>query len=112
VTVCYLAGPMTGLPEFNYPEFHRRARQLRDLGVTVRSPAEIDYREDLHPRGTLPAGEYLRCGLRLMLTCETLILLPGWGASKGAQLEVHVAVACGMPVHLFDDYVKKVTGGG
>ncbi|MCY1527250.1 hypothetical protein D9M68_623110 [compost metagenome] len=36
----YLAGPMTGLPEFNYPAFHAEAARLRALGYQVENPAE------------------------------------------------------------------------
>ena len=36
----YLAGPMTGLPEFNYPAFHAEAARLRQLGYHVENPAE------------------------------------------------------------------------
>jgi hypothetical protein len=36
----YLAGPMTGLPEFNYPAFNAEAARLRALGYQVENPAE------------------------------------------------------------------------
>ena len=36
----YLAGPMTGLPEYNYPAFHAEAARLRGLGFHVENPAE------------------------------------------------------------------------
>lgn len=38
----YIAGPMSGIPDFNYPMFHRVAKHLRDRGVDVRNPAEND----------------------------------------------------------------------
>ncbi|MBF3131496.1 DUF4406 domain-containing protein, partial [Pseudomonas aeruginosa] len=36
----YLAGPMTGLPEHNFPAFHAEAARLRSLGYQVENPAE------------------------------------------------------------------------
>ena len=31
----YIAGPMSGLPEFNHPAFHAAAAQLRGAGYIV-----------------------------------------------------------------------------
>lgn len=36
----YLAGPMSGYPNFNFAAFDFAARKLRDLGFGVFSPAE------------------------------------------------------------------------
>ena len=38
----YLAGPMRGYPEFNFPAFHAAAAKLRAEGHTVFNPAERD----------------------------------------------------------------------
>lgn len=83
----YLSGPMTGLPDNNYPAFNAEAARLRALGYDIVNPAE------LKP----PASEsdewhhYLRRDLREMLTCDGLALMPGWHNSKGAHLEIQVA---------------------
>ena len=37
----YIAGPMTGLPDLNFPTFHTEAARLRSLGHEVINPAEI-----------------------------------------------------------------------
>lgn len=88
----YLAGPMTGLPEFNYPAFHAEAARLRQLGYHVENPAENNA-----PADTTWSG-YLRLALTQLIACEAIALLPGWDKSKGARLEYHVASELGMQV--------------
>ncbi|HIE6232341.1 TPA: DUF4406 domain-containing protein [Pseudomonas aeruginosa] len=87
----YLAGPMTGLPEHNFPAFHAEAARLRSLGYQVENPAE---------HGEIPGFEwadYLRLDLQKLLTCQAIALLPGWTTSRGALLERYVAFQLGMP---------------
>lgn len=43
----YIAGPMSGLPEFNYPAFNRAAAVLRAQGHHVENPAENPARQAL-----------------------------------------------------------------
>ena len=42
MTRIYIAGPMSGLPDLNYPAFHAMAERLRAKGLHVESPAEND----------------------------------------------------------------------
>jgi hypothetical protein len=90
----YLSGPMTGLPQFNFPAFHAEAARLRAIGLTVVNPAEINAE---HP-GTW--AEAMRADLRALLDCDTVALLPGWQDSRGAKLELQLAHALGMQVLL------------
>lgn len=89
----YIAGPMTGLPKYNFPAFNAAAAHLRGMGHEVVNPAELPAPDD-------PTWEnYLRGALRAMLTCEAVVLLPGWVKSNGARLERMVADRLRMPVY-------------
>lgn len=79
----YIAGPMTGLPNFNYDAFHVAAFQWRNMGWTVLNPAEsFDGRQDL------PYQKYMTNAVELVLRARAIALLPNWQNSKGAQMEV------------------------
>jgi len=93
----YLSGPMTGIPEWNFPAFHSAAADLRAKGWTIVSPAELttDTSKSWH--------ECLRTDLRALCDCEGLILLPGWEHSNGAHLELHVAHRLGLKILLYKD---------
>lgn len=89
----YLSGPMTGLPDFNRPAFHKAAADLRAQGYVVINPAEVD----LGPAATW--SDYMRIHLAEIARRVTQVfVLPGWESSRGAQLEVHVARSLGLPV--------------
>lgn len=97
----YLAGPMTGIPNWNYPAFERATQALRAAGYTVVSPHELDRQMDHDPNvdGHLGYREYMKQDLPAVLESDAVAVLPGWAASKGARLEVHVAEQCGVPVY-------------
>lgn len=88
----YLAGPMTGYPDLNFPAFHREAARLRAKGLEVVNPAEIN----LDPS----AGwvDCMRADIRELVTCDGIVLMPGWEKSRGATLEHHIASALSLTV--------------
>lgn len=94
MTTLYVAGPMSGLPEFNYPAFHAAEDALRGAGYRVLSPAiTID---PPAPEDARPWDWYMRRALRSLTYADGIALLPGWQDSRGAALEVHVGTALGM----------------
>lgn len=92
----YLAGPMTGYPDFNYPAFHAAAADLRGRGFKVINPAENHGGDQ-----SLPMIEYLRADLPQVLAVDAVALLPGWEKSTGAKIEVVVAQHAGVDVCLY-----------
>lgn len=87
----YIAGPMTGYPELNYPAFAAAAERLRRLGFEVVSPAE------LNPI-TTPYREAMINDILALVECHHILLLDGWENSKGAALEHHIASVLGIEV--------------
>lgn len=89
---CYVCGPMTGYPDYNYPLFNEVTGHLRDLDV---------YRDVLNPAHNFggdqskPREVYLRMAAQQVSRSDVLCLLPNWHESKGALMEVHVALQCG-----------------
>ena len=89
----YVAGPMTGLTDLNYPAFDTAAKHLRGYGFVVENPAENE-----RPNPTPTWAEWMRLGLTQMLRCNSVLLLPGWHASKGAVIEARIALDLGLLV--------------
>ncbi len=88
----YISGPMTGIENYNFPAFNRAAAILAMHGYDVENPAD---------KGVIDGWEwadYLRYDLRVLTLCDAIYRLPGWENSRGATLEVHVAVALGLTV--------------
>ena len=110
----YLAGPMRGIPEFNFPAFDRAAAQLEREGHLVFNPAAKDagkYGTGIskdNPEGCedVAASQHgfsLReaLGADLAWICahaDAIALLPGWRNSKGATAEHATAIALGLEV--------------
>lgn len=109
----YVAGPMRGYPEFNFPAFHAASKKLRAEDHMVFSPAEKDeevYGKDFSKQfktGSLEDASNLGFSLRRALgddlawickEADAVYLLKGWEKSKGALAEKATAEALGLEV--------------
>lgn len=99
----YIAGPMRGLPEYNYPAFNAAAAKLRADGWTVENPVELgaylgtpdEINADEKRLNLLMAYERSIVGL-----CDAIYLLRGWENSEGARLELRTALNLNLQVML------------
>jgi hypothetical protein len=98
----YLAGPMAGIPDHNFPAFNAKAAELRALGHFVYNPAEIEPDEYLKIATEEKRAEFHNSGYRnclrkeLQWICdeaEAIYLLQGWEYSLGANSEFNTAKA-------------------
>lgn len=107
----YIAGPMSGYPNMNFPEFHRVARWLHDMGFEVVNPAEKETKHGTHKpdpdkipkawggNSDKTPAEVRKWDIEVLLECDGVVLLDGWIKSWGACLEAAVAQVCGMPLY-------------
>lgn len=118
----YIGGPMTNLPQFNYPAFDEAARTLREEGKEILSPSELDDPAtriealaslDGAPDTVAASGfgsdardgvyrTFLGRDVDMLFDTpglEGMYVIPGWKNSRGAILETFVVAALmGLPV--------------
>jgi hypothetical protein len=102
----YIAGPMRGIPEFNFPAFDKVKRLLTRDGWYVISPADIDRKEGFDEKGKtgdepVPwrlMQKIVHRDLKELINCDAIFMLKGWQNSKGAKAEMAVAQWCEMSV--------------
>ena len=106
----YIAGPMTGYADLNFPAFHAKAAEQRLLGYEVVNPAEINggISELAACAAMTPvelAAHYRKCminDIAALVQCDRIVMLDGWTRSKGAMLEHHIARVLGLDIVEFD----------
>lgn len=109
----YVAGPMRGYDNFNFPAFDRAAKRLREDGWTVLSPAEHDREGGFDETKNSLEGFDLEAAMRwdisAILSADAIMLLPGWRASSGTAIEMTVAKAVGCKPYEFDEAIEHVS---
>lgn len=83
---------MSGLPDFNYPSFRAAETKLRQQGFEPVNPVNNGLPAEA------PWQQHMRADIALLVTCEAIVMLPGWRQSRGACLEHHIAKRLGMDV--------------
>lgn len=86
-TRLYISGPMTGYPDHNHGTFNHVANVIRDrYKLDCFNPAE-----NFDGMFDLPRHVYMLEDIKGLLTCDSIVMLPGWEKSKGALLEIEIA---------------------
>lgn len=106
----YLAGPMRGYKDFNFPAFFEAEDDLTSQGHTVFNPARRDveaHGPEVCKSETGDLADIAHVGFNhreamkadLSWICdhaEAIALLPGWEKSKGATVEKALADCLGL----------------
>ena len=119
----YISGPMTGLPDYNFPAFEAAERRLTEQGHFAINPHRISalfgtavelaesfkifcaidgkdnyvLKEELDRRASL-AHAVMNADLAAVRSCDAIYLLRGWEESRGAKEELAEALKHGLRV--------------
>lgn len=130
----YISGPISGLTQEQYTEAFARAEALvLSEGHEPVNPIKVlacegeDCWDRLSTATSLPIpgggapvkedgttflhhyGCYMKYDIIALLECEAIAMLPGWGASRGANLELQVAEMCGLRTYGVSDDYRSMT---
>jgi hypothetical protein len=100
----YISGAMSGIKDFNYPEFNRVAKYLREAGYKVFNPAEITLDKTGMSKDEIYEA-YMTICLKAIEKCDIIYLLNGWNLSSGAKRELKKAIELDLKVYLQGDFV-------
>jgi hypothetical protein len=118
----YIAGPMRGRPEFNFPAFDRAADRLEAKGWSVFNPAERDRahgfsevgltgHEPLHELDNFDHRQAMAEDTFFICTeADAIYMLNGWQSSRGAVAERALAMALGLEVLYESEEDTRILG--
>ena len=108
----YIAGPMRGHDDYNYPAFDRQQKVLEQQGWKVINPAEMDRNDEkpingpmqFDPENNYEDHEFMRNALKRDMVaicddCTAIYMMSNWEISKGAKTELALAKALGLDIY-------------
>lgn len=107
----YIAGPMTSYINFNFEAFDHMRDHLHAQNIIPVSPADLDRAIGFDParpeahhaileadRSAFMRSAVIR-DVAALADCTGIVMLNGWGQSKGARAELAVAEWLGLSVY-------------
>jgi|TARA_Y100000310_G_scaffold182627_1_gene182699 hypothetical protein len=99
----YISGPMTGITDYNFPQFFKWQCMLEQSGYKVKNPALHDLRKmwkgwvyDDSMWDEVIAED---CAMIESNEVDGIFVLKGWEGSRGALMEIATARKCNKPVY-------------
>lgn len=99
----YVIGPVSGIEGDNRPAFEDAALELERAGYDVCVPHWFI------PQGT-SWHKAMKRSVEVLVKCDGIAALEGFGRSKGARLEADLATGIGMPVKSVETWVRGTAG--
>jgi nucleoside 2-deoxyribosyltransferase len=95
----YIAGPMSGYEDYNYPAFFAAESRWQNQGWEVFNPARNPHPPNLAEMGRDEGRAYfMKLDLPMVLESDAVAVLPGWEDSPGARVEVAVGRILTLPI--------------
>lgn len=101
----YLAGPMTGIPQHNFPAFRQAAEWLRQQGHEVISPAELHEEAEFYDCAPGDYKKYLPEDLTALASCDAVVMLPDSSRSHGAMWEAFSSLLFGLRCYRIKTFI-------
>jgi hypothetical protein len=118
----YIAGPMRGVPRFNFPAFDAAKKKLVAQGFEVISPADMDRDIGFDPADLPPDYDWhdidsigfslpdaIHRDVEAVKKCNAIYMLCGWERSRGACAEKALAEWMGLTV-LYEQRKRLIVG--
>jgi hypothetical protein len=100
----YIAGPISGIANNNIEAFEAVALLVAAEGLTPIVPHRLFDGIDTED---FSWEDYMRGCIGELVRCTSMVLLPGWEASRGACIERQLAVYLGMPITAAETLIHK-----
>lgn len=89
----YIAGKIGNLSPDDYkPKFERAAQVLLSTGYVPVIPYQLDHKPDSEWE------DYMKTDIAAMLGCDAVYALNNWRSSKGARIEIGLAIKLNIPI--------------
>lgn len=98
-TIIYIAGPITGHKNGNKDAFAVAADALRKIGYAVLNPTTLP--------DDMPTDRYMPICLAMVQAADIICMLPGWSASRGANIELEFAKYQGKDVRILVNMLQE-----
>jgi len=93
----YISGKITGIEDQAAQLFEQAETDIRNAGFEPVNPMKLNHKHDKSWES------YMKADLKALLDCDGIFMLDNWSDSKGALIELDLALKVGVPVYRFKD---------